>query len=229
MDCRGACGAVSILHRAPVPVGDGEVPGMAGLGSEVPGGEQPVRGWRGHQVGAVRPQPRLCPCGWSRAGQGGARWGPQLRGILRPAQGPSLCLGPWCCRGCSRDPLGAFPWASCARVLGPSPCQRCARSPRSCVGVAWVPAQSPLWLSTMRWQRVLVGHGGLPGELWPGTEGSVQGRRQGAGCRKGRSRPRVCVLEDLAPGPCPWGCSRPMLPCLCRCSDGHHGHQQGEV
>lgn len=131
--------------------------------------------------------------------------------------------------GCSRDPLGAFPWASCARVLCPSLCQLCARSPRSCVGVAWVPAQSSLWLSTMRWQRVLVGHGGLPGELWPGTEGSVQGRRQGAGCRKGRSRPRVCLLEDLAPGPCPWGCSHPMLPCLCRCSDGHHGHQQGEV
>lgn len=38
--------------------------------------------------------------------------GPQLRGILRPAQGPSLCLGLWCCWGCSRDPLCAAetPW-----------------------------------------------------------------------------------------------------------------------
>lgn len=216
--------ALSILRRAPVPVGDGEVPGMAGPGSEVPGGEQLVRGWRGCRVGAVHPE----PCGWSRAGRGGVRWGepPAARdpapstGHTGVQQRPPVC---------SRDPLGAFPWASCARVLGPSPRQLCARSPRSCVGVAWVPAQSSLWLSTMRWQRVLVGHGGLPGELWPGTEGSVQGRRQGAGCRKGRSRPRVCLLEDLAPGPCPWGCSRPMLPCLCRCSDGHHGHQQGEV
>lgn len=162
-----------------------------------------------------------------KEGRGGG-WPPAARDPA-PSTGPIPVSGAVVLPGVQQRPPGSFPMGELCPGAGSQPMSALCPFTTELCGCSVGPCAEPLWLSTMSWQRVLVGHRGLPGELWPGTEGPVRGCRQGAGCRKGRSRPRVCLLEDLAPGPCPWGCSRPMLPCLCRCSDGHHGHQQGEV
>lgn len=188
MDCRGACGAVPCPSCAE---------------PRCPWGMEKSRVW---PVLA-----RRCLAGSSRfVAGGGTRWvlcarspssahvagaeqgkvGPPAAWDPAPSTGPIPVSGAMVLLGvqqrppvCSRDPLGAFPWASCAQVLCPSPCQLCAHSPRSCVCSVGPCAVPPV----AQHHEVAEGPGGTWGPPWGAL---ARHRRISAGAQAG------CWLQE---------------------------------
>lgn len=79
--------------------------------------------------------------------------------------------------GVQQKPPGSFPIAKLRPGAGSQPASAlCPFTTEPC-GCRVGPCAEPLWLSTIR-HEVAEGPGGTrgpPGELWPGTEGSVRG------------------------------------------------------